>query len=185
MTKTRRTVITVTVYLAIASAAAGVAFVVTGALAPAQIARPVTLSPPPGRGLDRPWWEAITVTASKSDPKVATFVVPSDMIFATDSATVSDTGRSDLVRLARTQLLAAHSIVIAGATDSRGTRAHNLWLSRARADAAAAIVLAAGVDPGIIHIETWADDHPVADEHGPDPTTAQARNRRVVIEVTR
>ena len=184
MTNTR-TLITVTVYLAIASAVAGFAFMVTGALAPAQVSRSVPSSAIPGRGLDRPWWESITVTASKSDPKVATFVVPSDVVFATDSATVSDAGRSDLVGLARTRLLAADRIVIAGATDSRGTRAHNLWLSRARADATAAIVIATGVDPGIIHIETWADDHPAADEHGPDPTTAQARNRRVVIEVTR
>jgi outer membrane protein OmpA-like peptidoglycan-associated protein len=183
--KKTRVIITVTVFIAITVAAAGFAVAGASVLARARASRSVALSPPPGRGLDRPWWESITAVASKPVPKVVTFLVPSDVVFATDSATVSETGRSDLAGLARTKLLAADRIVIAGATDGRGTRVHNLRLSRARADAAAAIVIAAGVDPRIIHIEAWADDHPVADEHGPDPATAQARNRRVVIEVTK
>ena len=182
MTKTR-TSITVAVFIAIA--AAGFAVARASGPPPAHASPSVAVSPPPGRGFDKPWWESITVTASKSDPKVVTFMVPSDVVFATDSATVSETGRLDLVSLVRTQLLAADGIVVAGATDGRGTRAHNLRLSRARADAAAAIVIAAGIDPRINRIEAWADDHPVADEHGPDPAAAQARNRRVVIEVTK
>ena len=151
---------------------------------PNETPRSVVLAPPPGRGLDPPWWESITVQPPPPGTKVVTFVVPSDVLFATDSATVDTPGRLDLMRLVRTQLQHAKTVMVAGATDSRGTRAHNLRLSQARANAAATVLIAAGVDARIVRTEPWADDHPVADEHGPDPATARARNRRVVIEVT-
>jgi outer membrane protein OmpA-like peptidoglycan-associated protein len=185
MTRTR-TIITFTVFIAVAVATASFAIAAAGSLlAPAQIPRSVALLSPPGRGLDKPWWESITVKRSRPNPNVVTFVVPSDVVFATESATVSETGRLDLVGLTRTRLVNATKIVVAGATDGRGTRTDNLRLSRERADAAAAVLIAAGGDPRIIHTQAWADDHPVADEHGLDPATAQARNRRVEIEVTK
>lgn len=110
--------------------------------------------------------------------------MPADVLFDTNSATIDTAGRDQLIRLADTSLTTAKNIVIAGATDSRGTRATNLQLSGARADAARSILITAGITPSIIHTQEWADDHPVADEHGPDPATARARNRRIEIIVT-
>ena len=154
-------------------------------LSPTPASRAVALRTPPGRGLERPWWESITVAEPTPDTSTVTYVVPADLLFNTDSATVDDTGQTQLAHLAHTQLRGALAIVIAGASDSRGTRIHNLALSQARADAAEAILVDAGIDPNIIRTEAWADDHPAADEHGPDPATAQARNRRVEITVTK
>ena len=128
---------------------------------------------------------ATSVTPAPATPGLVTYVVPADLLFRPDSATVDDTGRAELIDLARTQLHGAVAVVVAGATDGRGTRDHNLALSQARADAATAILVDAGIDPGIIRTQAWADDHPAADEHGPDPATAQARNRRVEITVTK
>jgi outer membrane protein OmpA-like peptidoglycan-associated protein len=176
----------VTTTLLVAILAAG--FGVTAGLillAPAGTSRAVVLRSPPGRGLERPWWESITVADPTPNTATVTYVVPADLLFATDSATVDETGQHELVDLARTQLRGASAVVIAGATDSRDTRVHNLALSQARADATTATLVAAGIDPNIIRTEAWADDHPAADEHGPDPATAQARNRRVEITVTK
>ena len=169
---------------------------------PTGTSRTVVLLTPPGRGLLKPWWESITIVdraPNRPEPIVAvnpapgapaaptpvTYVVPGDLLFGTDSATIDEAGRGDLVNLAHTQLRNAVAIVVSGATDGRGTRTHNVALSQARADAVKAVLVEAGVDPSIIRTEAWADDHPAADELGPDPATAQARNRRVEIAVTR
>jgi outer membrane protein OmpA-like peptidoglycan-associated protein len=78
----------------------------------------------------------------------------------------------------------AQHIIIAGATDSTGIRQHNMQLGLARAAARLVLVKDGGVNPAIIDTVSWADERPVADEHGPDPLGARERNRRIELIVT-
>lgn len=155
--------------------------------------RPVDVAPvasvaPPGRGLETPWWEAVTEErAPTTRPRqlvVTTYRVPSDVLFGVDATVVDDRGRDALRRVAD-ELAGATAVVVAGATDSTGSRAHNEQLSLARAAAARDVLVEFGVPAGIIELEAWADDHPVADESGPDPAEARALNRRIELIVTR
>jgi outer membrane protein OmpA-like peptidoglycan-associated protein len=167
-------------------AAAGVAGLAAGAVAglfllvPPDMLKPVAMADPPGRGQEVPWWEAIVEVP---DPGTTTYQVPSDVLFPVDSAIVDVDAAHALAALAP-DLQDAVAVVIAGATDSTGPHDHNLALSRARAEAARDVLVAEGVPLSIITIEAWADDHPVADESGPDPDEARARNRRIEIIVT-
>ena len=167
--------------LALASGAA----VTMGLSSSAERSRAITLQAPPGRGREKPWWESIAITFPTPSAPTTTFTVPADLLFETDSATIDSGGRAELALLAQAQLSDAKSIVVAGATDSRGTRVHNLELSQARADAATTVLVQAGINPLVIRTEAWADTHPAADENGTDPATAQARNRRVELLVTK
>lgn len=167
---------------------ATIGFMGTRALtAPSRAIKPTALIAPTGRGMEPPWWEAI----SRKDPKprssessIETFIVPADVLFDTDSATIDPEGRAKLTEFAHDHLADASAIDIFGATDSTGTLAHNLVLSQLRADVAKAVLIDAGISPRIISTHGWADSHPIADEHGPDPMTARARNRRVELVVT-
>lgn len=144
---------------------------------------------PPGRGLEPAWWESIAVgsVGSETTPDQrprTTYRIPADVLFETDSAVIDQSGRANLLALATGKLAKALAITIAGATDSRGTRKHNMRLSAARAEAAKAVLTAAGIDEAIITTVAWADGHPIADENGPDRSTAQALNRRIEIIFT-
>jgi outer membrane protein OmpA-like peptidoglycan-associated protein len=151
---------------------------------------PVATVAPPGRGLEPAWWEEVTEVAddrTASEPRglvVTTYRVPADVLFAVDSAVVDERGRRALQDVAG-ELAGATAVVVAGATDSTGSRAHNEELSLDRAAAARDVLVASGVPAEVIELAAWADDHPVADERGPDPAQARALNRRIEIVVTR
>ena len=168
--------------------AATVGFIGTRAVAaPSRPVEPTALIAPTGRGLEPPWWDAITPKDPQprpNEPATETFIVPADLLFDTDSATIGPKGGAKLTQFAQQHLRNATAIHIFGATDGTGTHAHNLALSQWRADAAKTVLIAAGITPNIIATRGWADSHPIADEHGPDPMTARARNRRVEIAVT-
>lgn len=155
--------------------------------APSRPVEPIALIAPTGRGLEPPWWEAITRKNPQPrpiDPGTETFIVPADLLFDTDSATIDPEGRAKLIEFAQQHLRNATAIHIFGATDSTGTHAHNFLLSQSRADAARTALIEAGISARIITTHGWADSHPIADEHGPDPMTARAQNRRVEIAIT-
>lgn len=168
--------------------AATVGFVATRAVAaPSRAVEPMALIAPPGRGMEPPWWEAITPKGPQprpNEPATETFIVPADLLFDTDSATIDPEGRAKLTEFAQQHLRNATAIHIFVATDSTGTHAHNLTLSQWRADAAKTVLIEAGISANIITTLGWADSHPIGDEHGPDPMTARARNRRVELVVT-
>jgi outer membrane protein OmpA-like peptidoglycan-associated protein len=162
---------------------------------------------PPGTGLEPAWWEATMKIEDPNPPEVSvgvdkpvvarpvttvdtpavaantTYRVPGDVLFAVDSSMIDDRSRKVLLALVP-ELTNAVAIVVCGATDSTGTRAHNLELSLARADAARQVLVGAGIPGYKMTVEAWADDHPVVDEYGPDPAQARALNRRIEIVVT-
>lgn len=134
----------------------------------------------PHRGAEVAWWEAVKEERAGS---VRTIRVPADVLFPVDSARIDESGTAVLRSLAPS-LRQASRIEIAGATDSTGSRARNVELSRLRAESAKDVLVAAGVPAGSIVTIAWADDHPLADENGPDRAEARARNRRIEIQAT-
>jgi OmpA-OmpF porin, OOP family len=71
------------------------------------------------------------------------------------------------------------NVMIAGFTDSSGNGRKNLALSRARANAVAARLTAAGVSQDRVHAEGHGSEKPMADN---STETGRAQNRRVELE---
>jgi OmpA-OmpF porin, OOP family len=71
------------------------------------------------------------------------------------------------------------NVTIAGFTDSSGSGPKNLALSRARANAVAARLTAAGVSQDRVHAEGYGSEKPMADN---STEAGRAQNRRVELE---
>lgn len=123
-----------------------------------------------------------TVTAGT----VTTIVLPDSLLFATDRAEVSPEAMRQLDDAARTlAALGPVSVVVAGNTDSRGSKARGEELSQARADAVRVELL----KRGITHVTARGDSdrHPVCTPEysgGVPDYRAMACNRRVEIVAT-
>ena len=71
-------------------------------------------------------------------------------------------------------------VEVIGHTDNAGSRAGNLSLSQARAEAVKTYVTARGIHPDSIAVSGEGPDRPVADNRTPD---GRARNRRIEFKV--
>ena len=103
----------------------------------------------------------------------------SGIAFEPGSASIvpgSDAALDEIARLMRE--LPAHRVRIAGHTDSRGRAAINLALSRERAAAVAADLVARGVERSRIIAQGYGATQPVADN---ETEAGRARNRRIEI----
>ncbi|WP_108258048.1 OmpA family protein [Mangrovicoccus ximenensis] len=120
--------------------------------------------------------DAITVT-NTGDSLLVNF--PQDVLFATDSASVSAASRSDLQALARNlQQYPDTSVQIIGHTDNTGAAGYNFDLSNRRAGAVAGVLVNAGVAGGRITSTGRGEDQPVASNLTPE---GRAQNRRVEV----
>ena len=140
-----------------------------------------------GLHLEAPWWEAIQVSRAQSNlgpTRTLTVVIPSDVLFATNSYSVDANGREVLANQIAPLLRSAESIELAGATDDTGTSTYNSTLGLQRANACKAILITDGVPEGSIRTISWGASHPVANENGPDPQAARAQDRRVTVIAT-
>jgi len=137
----------------------------------------------PGRHLDPPWWESVQKT---SNGVQSTYVIPADVLFASESSNVNESGRRTLLALVP-QLATAMSIRIIGCTDGVGgaDSLANFRLGEERAQAAAAILTRAGVSALKIHEDSWADTHPVIVNPGVGEATTNALDRRIIIIVSK
>lgn len=101
--------------------------------------------------------------------------------FELDSAELTADARSQLAEFARAlkdNRLKAHSFVIEGHTDARGSERYNLGLSERRADSVAGFLLANGIEPARLTAVGKGMDNPrVADRY--DPV-----NRRVEMRIS-
>ena len=95
--------------------------------------------------------------------------------FATDSADLTDRGRNILGDVVGILKRHPGRVEISGHTDSTGDEAHNLDLSRRRAEAVESYLYANGIDPGRLVSIGYGPTHPMATNTTAD---GQQLNRR-------
>jgi OOP family OmpA-OmpF porin len=163
---------------------------------PTAVATPPVAAPPPTAGMRRqslPNGALITIPEAGFESEVLRFLTdtgrPLDTwldfdrtLFRTDSAELMTSSREQLANVA--QILKAYPSVrvkIGGYTDNTGDPAHNLELSRARADSVRSELVALGVAGDRIEAEGFGQEHPVASN---DTEAGRAQNRRIALRVT-
>ncbi len=105
--------------------------------------------------------------------------MPNDILFATGSATVGPILQQDLAALARNLMDYPNSTIqVVGHTDNVGDATYNLSLSRQRAAAVAAILIANGVPASRITTIGRGEDQPIASNLS---AAGRQQNRRVEI----
>lgn len=110
------------------------------------------------------------------------FMIPEPLLFASDEGKLQPDQRPVVDHVA--QLLAQLDIpgvTVEGHADSTGTKAHNLTLSRHRAEAVAEEMRAAGFPTDRISVVGLGEEYPVESNH---TSAGRRENRRVVILVS-
>jgi outer membrane protein OmpA-like peptidoglycan-associated protein len=105
-----------------------------------------------------------------------------ELHFANDRANLTPEGQ-DLVHRLAVELKVyrgPYSVLIVGHTSLVGTRAHNLVLSRRRAQTVAQYLIAQGIPAERIQTQGLGPDQPIADNR---TRAGAARNRRVELHV--
>jgi OOP family OmpA-OmpF porin len=101
--------------------------------------------------------------------------------FESGKAALTDAGKAILDQMSVALLrLKDKKVEVIGHTDNAGSRAGNLSLSQARAEAVKAYVAARGVKPELIAVSGEGPDRPVADNRTAE---GRARNRRIEFKV--
>lgn len=107
--------------------------------------------------------------------------MPQDILFATDSATLSGGLQTDLQTLAASMNRYPNSrIQVIGHTDNVGDAGYNQTLSQRRAQAVASVLINAGVSGARINTIGRGETAPVANNLTPQ---GRAQNRRVEITI--
>lgn len=107
--------------------------------------------------------------------------LPNNLLFATDSSTVTPTLQSDLRALAQNvQVYANSTLQIVGHTDSDGDAAYNQSLSESRARSVANVLINNGVPTSRIQTFGRGESQPVASNL---TAAGKAQNRRVEIVI--
>ncbi|KAA9010583.1 OmpA family protein [Histidinibacterium aquaticum] len=105
--------------------------------------------------------------------------LPQDILFATDSATLTGALQSDIAALARNlNQYPGTTVTVVGHTDNVGDASYNQNLSRRRAQAVTSVLVSNGVSPNRIQTIGRGEDAPVADNLTPQ---GRQQNRRVEI----
>ncbi len=101
--------------------------------------------------------------------------------FATGRAPLLPAGRAEIERIAAVlKRVPDRHLLVAGHTDARGAESANQKLSEQRAQAVAAALATAGIDPGRIENVGYGSSQPLADN---TTVAGRDRNRRVEIVV--
>jgi OOP family OmpA-OmpF porin len=101
--------------------------------------------------------------------------------FESGKAALTDSGRAILDQMSVALLkLKDRKVEVIGHTDNAGSRAGNLSLSAARAEAVKAYVVGKGIRAEAIAVSGEGPDRPVADNRSPE---GRARNRRIEFKV--
>ncbi len=105
-----------------------------------------------------------------------------DVTFAVDSTEISGSFQSALDRVAQSMIQYPNSLIdVYGHTDSTGSDAYNLDLSKRRADAVARYLISRGVSSARIQTQGMGEGYAVADNATAE---GRARNRRVEVKIT-
>lgn len=106
-------------------------------------------------------------------------IMPQDILFAVDSATLQPALVNDLRAVASSlQKYPSSTVVVEGHTDNTGDAAYNMDLSQRRASAVTSTLASYGVPPGRLVAVGRGEDAPVASNLTPE---GRALNRRVEI----
>jgi OOP family OmpA-OmpF porin len=101
--------------------------------------------------------------------------------FESGKATLTDAGKAILDQMSVALLkVKGKRVELIGHTDNAGSRASNISLSQARAEAVKAYVTGKGVNPDSIAVSGEGPDRPVADNRSAE---GRARNRRIEFKV--
>ena len=101
--------------------------------------------------------------------------------FESGKAALTDSGKSILDQMATAlQRLKGIRVEVIGHTDNSGSRASNLSLSQARAEAVRDYIAGRGINPELISVSGEGPDRPVADNRTAE---GRARNRRIEFKV--
>lgn len=104
-----------------------------------------------------------------------------DAFFDFDKSVLKAEGKAALNDIvAKLQGVSLEVVIAVGHTDSIGTDAYNLALSKRRAAAVKAYLVSKGVDAARVYTEGKGEKQPIADNHTAE---GRAKNRRVEIEV--
>ena len=107
--------------------------------------------------------------------------MPGNITFSFDDATLNNSFKPTLDKLASTMNeYNQNTVTIAGHTDSKGTDAYNMKLSRDRAYAVANYLSARGVSSNRINVVAYGESRPVADNNS---EYGRQQNRRVELTV--
>lgn len=102
--------------------------------------------------------------------------------FESGKATLTEAGMVVLDQMsAAMQKLQGVKVEVIGHTDNAGSRAGNLSLSQARAEAVKTYIVGKGIAADTIAVSGEGPDRPVADNRTPE---GKARNRRIEFKVT-
>lgn len=108
-------------------------------------------------------------------------VMPGNITFAFDDATLSSSFKPTLDKLASTMNQYNKTTVnIAGHTDSRGSASYNMGLSRDRAYSVANYLTARGVSANRINVVAYGESRPIADN---STDYGRQQNRRVELTI--
>lgn len=101
--------------------------------------------------------------------------------FESGKATLTESGMAVLDQMsAAMQKLKGVKVEVIGHTDNAGSRAGNLSLSQARAEAVKTYIVGKGIPADTIAVSGEGPDRPVADNRTPE---GKARNRRIEFKV--
>jgi outer membrane protein OmpA-like peptidoglycan-associated protein len=120
-----------------------------------------------------------TARGEKVDPVGCAYNVRLDVLFETNSATLTNASYPELDRIAEALNSTPHlSAIIEGHTDSTGSAEHNLALSERRAGAVADYLAGQNINRNRLRPEGFGESRPVADNTSVE---GRAQNRRVVL----
>lgn len=128
--------------------------------------------------------EALQSDLSAEETDRGTLVsLPGDVLFDFDKATIRDSAKPTLDKLAELiKLQNPPSVAIEGHTDNRGSNAYNHKLSLARARSVEDYLVSKGVERGKLKSEGFGESKPVARNETPsgaDDPDGRQKNRRV------
>jgi outer membrane protein OmpA-like peptidoglycan-associated protein len=124
---------------------------------------------------------APVATIANCQSAVSAAVKTGDIRFQTARATLADSSRAALDRLASAiKMCPGVRLKIEGHTDSEGTNENNQTLSESRAKAVAQYLSAAGIDSNRVTSIGYGEDKPIASN---DTAEGKAKNRRIELIV--
>lgn len=123
------------------------------------------------------------LAAVKEEPRGMVITLSGSVLFASNQATLLPDARIRLDQVADVLLSTKErNITVEGHTDSQGSDTHNMDLSRRRAEAVRAHIVARGYQADLIKAQGLGEGRPIADNTAVE---GRANNRRVEIVVER